>query len=753
MDINKIRPYHELFSIVPINQDKTAKIKWTKLQTERVDFDVFKKHYDGLFAIITGFEDLEVFDIDLKVFSTAQEKTEFWNEYLGFLKDNIYDFEEKFVIYKTASAGYHILFKSKRVEGNQKIAKLKGHKEAVIETRGAKGYVVAYPDNKVSKIGYFDIKYISDEDREILFSCSRVYNYQEEVEQKVKEKVVKEYVETSETPPWTDFNNRNDVFSLIKDEFTIPRGGHKSKHTIVKRNDAKSPHSGYIYKDTGLLFLFSTGTRYPAETPLSAFFIYAIQKHHGNLSDAAKDLYAQGYGDRVRKKVDAIKTTLAKVSKEKIENIDFPIDIFPEKIQSYLLECNETLGDIVDYTGAAMIWLISLCVGNSFKIEVKNGWTEGGTVWISLVGKAGIGKTPSLNRIIQPLKRVNQLEFKQYLKEHTEWKEYDSLSTKEKGGVPNKEKPKNSQFISTDTTVEALIQLHQDSDNSVGVFKDELSGWIKDMNKYREGSDLEFWLSAWAGESIVLNRVTRDSNYIDKPCLPVLGGIQPGIFDSFYTEENKDNGFMDRMLLAFPDFQVNYWNEREISKENLKWYNESIVSFYNYIKRSIIRDEEGNILSHLLNWSKDAKIEWIKIFNEITKKQLCDTENEYLKSMYPKQIGYIARFTLLLHLFNRHFDNTIPLFEVQKQTVLDAKKLSDYFVGSAKKVRFDSMESKTVSGSIKGDTTAEKIANAYKTDTEVNRTKLAEKLGVSRITVIRTIKTIEETAKDTGVTF
>ena len=743
MDVNKIRPYCELFSIIPLHDDKSPIGKWKRHQEEKMSFDEFKGKYKNLFGIITGFEDLEVIDVDLKVFSTAQEKTDFWNEYLTFLKDNIYDFDDKFVIYKTMNAGYHILFKSKRVEGNQDVAKLKGHTAQVIETRGVGGLVVAYPENKVSKLSYFDIKYISDEDRDILFSCSKFYNYIDQTEQKVEKKVSKEYVETGNTPPWTDFNNKNSVFDLISDEFFIPRNGHKAKMTIVKRNGAKSPHSGYIYKDTDLLFLFSTGTQYPSEKALSAFHIYTIQKHGGDFSAAAKDLYLQGYGDRVKKKVDEIQTTFQKISKEKIETIDFPIDIFPEKIQSFLIECNETLGDIVDYTGSAMIWLISLCVGNSIKLEVKNGWTEGANVWISLVGKAGIGKTPSLNRIIQPLKRVNQLEFKRYLKENKEWKEFDSLSAKEKGGVENVPKPKNSQFISTDTTVEALIQLHQESDNCVGIYKDELSGWIKDMNKYREGSDLEFWLSAWAGESIVLNRVTRDSNYIDKPCLPVLGGIQPSIFERFYTDENKDNGFMDRMLLAFPDFEVSYWNEKEIAKENLTWYNESIVSFYDYIKRSIIRDSEGNILSHLLHWSKDAKKEWIKVFNEITEKQLCDTENEYLKSMYPKQIGYVARFCLLLHVFNRHFDNSIPMFEIQKKTVLDAKKLSDYFVNSAKKVRFDSIESKTVQGSLKGDTPAEKIANAYKLDPEVNRTKLAESLGVSRMTVQRTIKSLQ----------
>ena len=747
IEYSKVLPYHDKFSIMPLRDDKSPFFDWKLYQSEKIPLDLFKRKYKELFGLITGFEDLEVFDIDLKVFSTSTEKVDFWNEYIGLLRDNIYDFDDKFAVYKTQNAGYHIIYKSKRVQGagNEKIAYLKGHKQAVIETRGFGGYVACYPNNKASKLSYFDVQYITDEDREILFSCSRIYDYKKPQEEVVTPKIKKEFVEGNETPPWTDFNNRNDVFSLIKDEFFIPRGGQKAKHILVKRNGAKSPHSGYIYKDTGLLFLFSTGTQYPSEKALSPFHIYAIQKHHGNFSDAAKDLYQQGYGDRVMKKVAAIKTTLPIVDEETLKNIEFPIDIFPPKIQSYLLECSNTLGDIIDYTGCALLWLISLSVGNTFNIEVKSGWKERATLWISLVGKAGIGKTPSLNRIVAPLKEINQREFKRYIKEYAEYKEFDALSAKEKNGM-KLEKPKNTQFISTDITIEALIQLHQESDNSVGVFKDELSGWIKDMNKYRPGSDLEFWLSAWAGESVVLNRITRDSNFIDKPCLPVLGGIQPSIFNTFYTEENKDNGFMDRMLLSFPDFKVNYWNEKEIAKEDILWYNETMIAFFNKIRNSVVRDEEGNIIPYTLQWSVDAKNEWVSIFNEITSKQLSDDENEYLKSMYPKQISYVARFTLILHIFNSFFDTSIPLLEVQKQTVLDAKKLSDYFVGSAKKVRFDNTETSDVANTIKGDTVAEKIASAYQSDANVNRTKLAEKLGVSRMTVSRAIKRIEDEA-------
>ena len=178
MENQKILKFLEHFSVITVGENKIPNFSWTKQQTEKLSTTELTKRLeykggktwtdkDGVvheikpttaFGLVTGFEDLEVLDIDLKVFSTAKEQKEFWNEFIGYLQDNILDFEDKFVIYKTKNAGYHILYKTKRIEGNLKLAKLKGHKEAVIETRGRFGYIFAYPENK-NKKSYYKIVY------------------------------------------------------------------------------------------------------------------------------------------------------------------------------------------------------------------------------------------------------------------------------------------------------------------------------------------------------------------------------------------------------------------------------------------------------------------------------------------------------------------------------------------------------------------------------------------------------------------
>ena len=743
MDELQALNFLEYFSVITIGKDKIPNHKWKECQSDKLTEEQFLKNLrdtstEGI-GIVTGFESLEVIDVDTKVFSTQLEKDQFWKEYYQTLKDNILDFENKFSVYVTKSGGYHILYKSKRVVGNSKIAKLKGHKEAVIETRGTGGYVFVYPGKRYENTrSYFQLQFITDDDRQTIWNLSSAYNHIEKAPEEPK-KEPKIYSD-DEVTPWQDFNDKTDIWSVIQDDFFIPTNGQKKDHYLIKRHGATSAHSGSVFRDSGCMYLFSTGTVYPHEKLISPFVAYAHKMHNGDFKEATKDLYEQGFGSRRKKEIEKDKPKIEKPLA--ISGINFPLDIFPEEIQHYILECNKKLDANIDYMGCSLLWLISVCVGNTYEIEVKKGWTEPGVIWLAVVGRAGIGKTPSIDNIIKPLNVLNFKEIKRYSDQMEVFNYYNDLTKKEKEEHPEPMKPKKTQFIANDITLEALVDLHQESDNAVGVFKDELAGWFKDMNKYRAGSDLEFWLSCWSSKSVSVNRMTRKGSFIERPFIPVLGGIQPSIFNQFATDENKDNGFLDRMLLSFPDAKVEEYNENEMHIADIMWYSNTITRFYQGLKSAFIkRDNDGKIITNTVKFKQEAKEEWKRIFNRITKEQNNDEENEYLKSMYPKQKSYIPRFALLIHLFSSNFNENINASEVSKDSILKAEKLSNYFIMNAKKIKIEAAELKDIKTAMKGaETTYDKLLAIYKSDSNFNRTKVAEQLGISRQQVINLIK-------------
>jgi DNA polymerase III delta prime subunit len=738
----------EGFSLITIGDKKIPNTKWKEQQETQLSKSEFKSRLElpttnGV-GIVTGFDYLEVIDVDLKVFSTAKEQKEFWEILLSYLEDSIIDFHDKFCITKTKNKGYHILYKSKRCQGNRKIAVLKGHKEAVIETRGNGGYVFVY-ENFLNDKYYSDIEFITDDDYNLLFEILDSFDYKKEVVQELpqQKKETKNY--SKGVTPWDDYNEKYSVLDIVGDEFNIVR--RLSDKIVVKRHGAKSAHSGYIFNDNGCLWLHSTGTTYPHEKQISPYVAYTYKYHGGDFSKSAKELYAEGYGDRQKVEPPEIIESELKEQKKKIkEDIVFPLEIFPEPYQKYILDCHDTLDSSVDYMGCALMWVLSVMVGNSCKIEVKRNWVETPILWLALVGKAGIGKTPSISNVTRPIEKENQNEIKRFFEQLEKYEYFQGLSKEEKKVAEQVAKPVKSQFIANDITIEALIQMHQESKNAVGIFKDELAGWFKDMNKYREGSDLELWLSSWSGKSINLNRVSVSSNaFLPQPFMPVLGGIQPSILNNFYTDENKDNGFIDRVLLSYPDLKVNSYNDNEMDYDIIKWYENNIINMYRVIKKHLPKDKDEQIDAVMFRFDKEAKKEWKRIFNDITKQQNSDETNEYLKSMLPKQKSYIPRFALLIHLLSIHNNNDENNGEVTKESILKAEKLSKYFIKMAQKLKISAKEVKSLKSIALNDKVSnqDKVIQMYKSDNDFNRSEAAELLGISRQMIYKYLKEIK----------
>jgi hypothetical protein len=727
------------FSLIAVGENKVPFGPWKENQTKAFTKDEFLKQYNnpkaGGTGLVTGYQNLEVIDIDLKVLPTVLEQKTFWDDYLQFLKDSIFDFESKFVIVKTRNAGFHILYKCSYIEGSKKIATQK-NSEALIESRGDRGYVFIY-NNFIQGKDYTDIQEITVEDRKILWDISKYYSYVEDVpEPKLKE--IKHY-EIGVTS-WDDYNNKTRVWDLISSEFTIVR--QMKDMTIIRRNGAKSPHSGYIYSNNRM-YLFSTGTRYESNKLYSPFLIYAVQYHGGIIENAYKQLLKNGYGTRFKpddQPKSAIKPELLPV---KENTATFPIDVFPEEIQYYFSELNQTLSAATDYLGCSFLWALSLCIGNSVKIEIKRGWIEAASVWIALVGKTGVGKTPSIKTVISPLQLRNSIEAKLYQNEREKYEEYLKDDSKKKGQHEKVKEPKRKTFIHDDVTIESLLECHASNLNAIGIFRDELSGWIKDMNKYRAGSDLETWLSCWSNTAMSQSRKTAKSYYISNGFIPVLGGIQPSILTSHFTPENKENGFVDRILLCFPELEVEYFNENEISCSLLKWYDDYIVGLYDLVRRDFFQiDEYDRVSSKIVRFSPESKAEWIRIHKKITDMQRSDEVSEYMKSFLPKQKSYVARFALLLNILN-NYNHGDPFDEITMKSILGAERLSDYFTAMAKKVKIDSMESKGINDMVKNCskvTPRDQFEAIYSLDKNINRTKVADQFGVSRNTILRWIK-------------
>ena len=227
-----------------------------------------------------------------------------------------------------------------------------------------------------------------------------------------------------------------------------------------------------------------------------------------------------------------------------------------------------------------------------------------------------------------------------------------------------------------------------------------------------------------------------------------MGGIQPGILNQFYTEENKDNGFIDRILTCYPDVDVERYNDNEMDAELLQWYEDFIIDMYQKVKRNVVKyDNENQIESIIAVFTESAKKEWMRIHDEITDMQNSATENEYMKSMLPKQKSYIPRFALLINtLDSMTAADPFPFDIICKESVLKAERLSKYFINMAKKIKLKSTETfelKKILYTNKSKNKKDQVQELMQLNPDFNRSEAADLLGVSRQTINNWIKEIK----------
>src|SRR5262249_20530842 len=88
------------------------------------------------------------------------------------------------------------------------------------------------------------------------------------------------------------------------------------------------------------------------------------------------------------------------------------------------------------------------------------------------------------------------------------------------------------------------------------VAPDEMTKWVQSMDQYRNGrgGDRPFYLAAWSGEPVTVDRAkfSREPIVVPHPFLTVVGGIVPDMLSALPEGRGRDDGFIARLLFAYP---------------------------------------------------------------------------------------------------------------------------------------------------------------------------------------------------------
>lgn len=296
--------------VIPV-KGKIPSIDWKPLQ-ERLATESEIKAWgspDGV-GIVCGKVSggLTCIDIDTKNDPTETMAKEFFDLLVSMGTDEL---SKSFVVQKTPSAGYHIIFRCPEIcDGNQIFAKSDITKKAVIETRGQGGQFVAFPSSGYTIIrgALEDVKTISRSDAEIIFSAARAIDRSPLINHTEVKPPTSTRSTQDELTPIDDYNLKTTAESMQAEiesaGFTKIR---ERGENIHYHRPGKTGRDTSATLHTGLkkFYVFSTSTDFEAGKAYSPAALICFLHNGGDWSATAKNLRLAGYGSQRENKKSA----------------------------------------------------------------------------------------------------------------------------------------------------------------------------------------------------------------------------------------------------------------------------------------------------------------------------------------------------------------------------------------------------------------------------------------------------------------
>jgi hypothetical protein len=240
----------------------------------------------------------------------------------------------------------------------------------------------------------------------------------------------------------------------------------------------------------------------------------------------------------------------------------------PESIRAWVVDVAERMSVPVDFTAVCALSALAGATGRRvFVYPLKNDkeWKEAICLPGAVVAASGKKKTPTWKPFMNPLEAVEAEWREEYKKAFSEYKvalkEWKAMRKQaEKQDVlfttpePREPSPPKRLLIN-DATYEVIQDILTTNSQGILYFRDELSGWVSELDREGREGQRQFFLSLMNGnDHMSVDRITRDGGSAVL-CGTVFGSFQPELLRQFLFESKSvADGTVPRFhLLVWPD--------------------------------------------------------------------------------------------------------------------------------------------------------------------------------------------------------
>lgn len=362
-----------------------------------------------------------------------------------------------------------------------------------------------------------------------------------------------------------------------------------------------------------------------------------------------------------------------------------PLQCFPQALQQVVSEAANAFGVNPVVPFVALLVLASGCIGYSRRIKAKSSWKEPVNIYMALIGRSGIGKSPCTNKILSPLfneerQRAEQhrLEMDAYERDLDLWK---SMKPKDRREMEHPTEPEWEQLTIDDATLEAVAmamlpkKASQSPHRGLLWIRDELSGLLLDMDRYAansKGATKSRLLTGYDAGRWKVNRATRKRpEYIPHACISIFGTIQPGILEQAFDKADALSGLLPRFIF------IRVEQDRPTTWTNDTFSTESDAAL-NGLADKLLKFDFENGQPVDISISAEATELFIDWYNEQGLEAWNDPRAAIFEALSAKLRGQCLRFALLLHCIWAVDAGISEHTPISRQTMAHALQLANW---------------------------------------------------------------------------
>jgi hypothetical protein len=272
--------------------------------------------------------------------------------------------------------------------------------------------------------------------------------------------------------------------------------------------------------------------------------------------------------------------------------------MLPEPLRGWVVDVSERLQVPPAYAAVGAVVVAGSLIGRKVGIHPKrhDDWLVVPNLWGAVVGRPSLMKSPALAEVMKPLTRLIAEAYEEYQKAMLAYETDVMVAEATKAALKDElkraarevatsgdrskldeiarrgqdtevpEEPLVRRYKTEDATVEKLAEILLENPRGILVHRDELSGWLRSLDKQGREGDRSFYLESWNGTgSFDVDRIGRGSLHVPALCLSILGSIQPGPLSTYVYQatqgEKGDDGLLQRFqVLVWPDPPASWRN-------------------------------------------------------------------------------------------------------------------------------------------------------------------------------------------------